>query len=127
MLFRSVPMVAHADSSGKSSINEGIFAEYKLGSILCAPVTRTEDMNSVLFAGRAIGEPFFSEADLEVFSILARQAEVALENARLYAELRDNIDQVEKSQRALIQAEKMREICLVSETHSHSYNWSRDC
>jgi two-component system NtrC family sensor kinase len=42
-----------------------------------------------------------------MFLVLANQATVALENARLYGELRDYVQQVEESQQALLQAEKM--------------------
>jgi signal transduction histidine kinase len=96
-------------------------ANHDLGSVLCAPVAREAEF-SVLSAGRDAGEPNFSEADIEMFGILARQAAVALENARLYGELRDYVRQVEESQQALIQAEKMAAVGRLTASIAHEIN-----
>ncbi len=79
---------------------------YKLRSILCAPVADPNGV-TVLLAVRHAEKPAFRGPDVEMFVILARQGAAALENARLYARLRASLDQLEKSQRALVQAEKM--------------------
>ncbi len=64
----------------------------------------------------------FREVDLEMFTLLARQASAALENARLYAELRAYVQEVEKSQRALIQAEKMATVGRLTASIAHEIN-----
>jgi signal transduction histidine kinase/DNA-binding response OmpR family regulator len=79
---------------------------YKLRSILCAPVADPNGV-TVLLAVRHAEKPAFRGPDVEMFVILTRQGAAALENARLYARLRSSLDQLEKSQRALVQAEKM--------------------
>jgi signal transduction histidine kinase len=86
-----------------------------------APVRR-ENHTFVLCAFRAIGTASFTEADLEMFIILARQAVVAMENARLYSELKDYVRQVEDSQRALIQAEKMAAVGRLVASLAHEIN-----
>lgn len=92
-----------------------------LGAAMFVPVMRL-NVNSLLFAGRNRDEPSFREADLETFLILSNQASTALENARLYAELREYVKQVEESQRALLQAEKMAAAGRLSASIAHEIN-----
>ncbi|MDX1436726.1 MAG: response regulator [Anaerolineales bacterium] len=94
---------------------------YQLGSLLCAPVSR-ENESSVILAGRDVGDAIFTESDVEMFGILARQGAAALENARLYAELRAYLRQVEESQQALIQAEKMAAVGRLTASIAHEIN-----
>jgi two-component system NtrC family sensor kinase len=54
--------------------------------------------------------------------ILARQAGAALENARLYTELRSYIHQVERSQHAMLQAEKMAAAGRLTASIAHEIN-----
>ena len=91
------------------------------GAVMFVPVKRLK-ANSVLFAGRGPKEPPFREADLETFLILSNQAAIALENARLYAELREYVKQVEESQQALLQAEKMATAGRLSVSIAHEVN-----
>lgn len=92
-----------------------------LGAAMFVPVKRL-NTNSVIFAGRDQNEPPFREADLEMFSILSNQAAVALENARLYTELREYVKQVEESQQALLRAEKMATAGRLSVSIAHEVN-----
>jgi two-component system NtrC family sensor kinase len=64
----------------------------------------------------------FREADLEMFLILANQAAVAIENAGLYEELREYVQQVEDSQNALLQAEKMAAAGRLTASIAHEVN-----
>lgn len=91
------------------------------GSLLVAPVQRNNS-HFVYCAARDQVSPAFTEADLEMFVILARQAAVAMENARLYSELKNYVRQVEDSQKALIQAEKMAAVGRLMATLSHEIN-----
>jgi signal transduction histidine kinase len=79
-------------------------------------------MNSVLFAARDSSGAQFRGADLELFFVLARQAVVAMENARLYADLRDTLHRVEESQQALLRAEKMAAAGRLTASIAHEVN-----
>jgi signal transduction histidine kinase len=54
--------------------------------------------------------------------VLARQAVVAIENARLYAELRAYVRRVEESQEALLRAEKMAAAGRLTASIAHEIN-----
>jgi signal transduction histidine kinase/CheY-like chemotaxis protein len=92
-----------------------------LASLLVARVQQN-DSHLVFCASRGEGSPLFAEADLEMFVILARQAAVAMENARLYSDLRDYVRQIEESQRALVQAEKMAAVGRLMASMAHEIN-----
>jgi signal transduction histidine kinase/CheY-like chemotaxis protein len=93
----------------------------QLNSLLCIPLMHTES-NNVLFAVRKIGEPVFSAADLEMFVILARHAGLALENARLYAELHANVRELENTRKAMNQAERMATSGRLTASIAHEIN-----
>jgi signal transduction histidine kinase len=57
-----------------------------------------------------------------MFFVLARQAVVAMENASLYADLRDYVRRVEDSQQALLRAEKMAAAGRLTASIAHEVN-----
>ncbi len=102
-----------------------ILSERSIATAVAAPMnsgTRLDHTASILYAARGKGEALFRESDLETFAILAQQAAVALENARLHAELRAYIRQVEESQLALVRAEKMAIAGRLTASIAHEIN-----
>jgi two-component system NtrC family sensor kinase len=92
-----------------------------LGSVMCAPISRL-NVHGVLYAGQDTDSPAFREVEWEMFRLLARQATVAMENARLYEELREYVRRVEDSQQALIRAEKMAAAGRLTASIAHEIN-----
>ena len=92
-----------------------------LGAALFVPIGR-QKFRGVFYAGRDAGENGFLDADLDMLQILARQAAAALENARLYDEERSYVRQIEESQAALLQAEKMAAAGRLSASIAHEIN-----
>lgn len=87
----------------------------------CTTVKRAK--NSYLFyAIRSDDQPVWESPDLELLVIFARQAAVALENAQLYNESKDYIQQLEDSQRSLIMAEKMAALGRLMASLAHELN-----
>lgn len=117
------PIIANVGVPGDSAMQASL-VEAKLSSILCAPITSrgSSAHHFYLVAARTQPESAFRESDLEMFVILANQAGVALENAHLTSELRDYIRQLEDSQRALIQAEKMAIAGRLTASIAHEIN-----
>jgi signal transduction histidine kinase len=124
-------LISHADASDSSIlINttgpgdhtlKALLTDLELGSAILVPVHHP-GLSTVFYAARTVNEPAFRESDLEMFQILARQAATALENSRLYAEQLEYIRQIEASQKALIQAEKMAAAGRLSASIAHEIN-----
>lgn len=120
----SLPLCVNRDGPGDAGLQASL-GDLDFGSIMAAPLRTPmadKESGAVLLAARRNGEDVFRESDLEIFAILARQASVALENARLHEELRAYIRQVEDSQRALIQAEKMAIAGRLTASIAHEIN-----
>jgi GAF domain-containing protein len=95
------PFIIHATGPGEQEA-QTLLSDLGLGSAILIPIARS-NIHNVLVAGRDAAVSQFRGADLELFFVLARQAVVAMENARLYAELREYVRRVEESQQALLQ------------------------
>ncbi len=114
------PLMVNETGPGNPDLQADLL-NFGVGAALFVPVMRSK-VRSWLFAGRGAHDVPFREADLEMFLILASQAAMALENARLYAELRDYVRQVEESQQALLQAEKMAAAGRLTASIAHEVN-----
>jgi len=94
---------------------------HALESLMSVPVSGKE-YDSLLVAARDEGEQPFLPPDLEVFTLLAQQAAIAIENTRLYAELNATIDRLEVSHQALIQTEKVATAGRLTVSIAHEIN-----
>lgn len=92
-----------------------------LGAAIFVLVHRP-NFHSLFYAARELTGPALRDSDVEMFQILARQAAAALENARLYAEQVAYVRQIEASQKALIQAEKMAAAGRLTASIAHEIN-----
>jgi two-component system NtrC family sensor kinase len=113
-------------SRGDDLVSARLLKDLDLEALLCVPVSRKRnydgDAVDVFLAARKAGQEPFNQVDYEMFAVLAKQAGAALENADLYAELRYSVSQLEKSQRALIQAEKMAAAGRLTASIAHEIN-----
>ena len=120
LVERGTPVFINQAGPGDSEF-QGMLKSLNIGSIIVAPVNR-EQSNFIFIAARDVNDQPFNESDLEMLMILIRQAIVAMENARLYSDLRDYVRRVEESQRALVQAEKMAALGRVMASVAHEVN-----
>jgi signal transduction histidine kinase/DNA-binding response OmpR family regulator len=109
------------DSKSEDPQNQRFLEAHNLGSLICIPVVLGRKSRVVL-AGRGIDHIPFNAVDLEMSAVLFRQAAIALENAELYSELQEHILQVERSQRALLQAEKLAAVGRLTASIAHEIN-----
>jgi PAS domain S-box-containing protein len=72
---------------------ESIIA-YNLRSILCVPLKVKDDLTGVIYADNRIHTGLFTESDRDLLNAFAHQAAVAIENARLFASVRQTLDEV---------------------------------
>jgi signal transduction histidine kinase/CheY-like chemotaxis protein len=117
------PIIINATGPGEQDA-QALLASLKLGAAILIPIARStpQAVRGVLFAARDAGTQPFRGVDLEMFLVLARQALVALENARLYADLRNYVRRVEESQEALLRAEKMAAAGRLTASIAHEVN-----
>jgi two-component system, NtrC family, sensor kinase len=114
----SAAICAHGSCTNPQA--QCLVQELRLGAVMVAQVQRA---NEFIFCSARRAEQFaYTQADLEMFVIFARQAAVALENAKLYSESQEYIRRVEESQRALVQAEKMAAVGRLVASMAHEIN-----
>ncbi len=114
------PTIINSTGPGDLDLQTAL-QELGWSALIIAPVIR--DTNSFIFFAAREGEGMlFSESDLEMFLILARQSAVAMENARLYTDLRRYVKRIEDSQHALVQAEKMAAVGRLMASLAHEIN-----
>ncbi len=75
--------------SGKDSV-----VAHHLRSIMCVPLKVKGSLTGVIYADNKVREGLFTEQHLALVLAFANQAAVALENARLFASVRQTLDEV---------------------------------
>lgn len=86
-----------------------------LNAALAIPCFLEERLIGILILGEKRSKKLYSEDDLAVFSVLANQAALAIENAQFYNE-------IQRTNEQLIQAEKLATIGTMADGLSHQIN-----
>jgi signal transduction histidine kinase len=84
----------------------------QINAAVAVPSFAGEEMVGFLVLGEKISGKLYSQDDLVVFSVLANQAALAIENAKFY-------EDIKKTQQQLFQAEKMATIGTMANGLSH--------
>ena len=84
-----------------------------IGAAVFIPIFSKNKLNAVLILGEKLSGDLFMQKDTELLNIFSHQAGVALENARLYEEVKEYSDQLEKKIE-----ERTRELRRLYESHS---------
>jgi len=90
-------------------------------SVLCVPlVLRAKTIGAIEVINKWGGR--FTEDDLTLLNSIAASVAIAIENARLYAEVKDFADELARSQAQLIQSEKLAATGKLAASIAHEIN-----
>ncbi len=94
----------------------------KTKSILCVPLKAKTRLIGVLEAINKSDGSAFTKDDALFLSIFAHQAAVAIENARLYGELKDQMAEARQMQTKLASSEKFQALGQMASGVAHDFN-----
>lgn len=83
----------NAQSDPRFATTESIIS-YNLRSILCVPLKIKENIIGVIYADNRIVSGIFGDADRDLLATFANQAAVAIENARLFQQIRRHLMEI---------------------------------
>ncbi|MFP4248773.1 MAG: ATP-binding protein [Armatimonadota bacterium] len=93
--------------------------DLRIRSAICAPLLRGGDVLGVIFLDTTAATNVFDRGDAEIVSSIAAQAAVAIENARLFTELRQAYEELQTAQEQMVRSEKLSIIGTLSATIAH--------
>ena len=89
----------------------GVIGEYMLEhqpqSILCMPITNQGHLVAILYLENKLTSGVFTQERLQVINLLSSQAAISLENARLYQQAQQALEDLQQAQLKIVQSEKM--------------------
>jgi signal transduction histidine kinase/CheY-like chemotaxis protein len=112
-------IVNHAERDPRSLQVPGTPVEAT--SLLCAPLVIKDRVAGVLALSRLGGDDFESD-DLELATIFAGHCSAAIENARLYTELRGTIEELRSTQSQLVQSASLNALGEMAGGVAHDFN-----
>jgi adenylate cyclase len=86
-------LTTNAQEDPRFGGQESIVA-YNLRSILCVPLQAKTELIGVIYADNRIRSGLFNAAERDLLKVFADQAAIAIENARLFASVRQTLDEV---------------------------------
>ena len=96
-------------------------AEYRIRGLVCVAINGRERVLGTLTIGRRTEDPF-TEREVTLLEAAADTIGVALENARLYSETRQQLDELKRTQAQLIRAEKLSAVGQLASGVAHEIN-----
>ncbi|KYC40505.1 serine/threonine protein kinase [Scytonema hofmannii PCC 7110] len=89
----------------------GLIGEYMLQhqpqSVLCTPIIHQGHLVGILYLENSLTQGVFTSDRLSVIKLLSSQAAISLENARLYQQAQQALQDLQQAQLQIVQSEKM--------------------
>ncbi|MEH2401180.1 ATP-binding sensor histidine kinase [Nostoc sp.] len=86
---------------------EEYMLEYQPKSILCTPIINQGHLIGILYLENKLTSEVFTNERLQVINLLSSQAAISLENARLYQQAGQALQDLQQAQLQIVQSEKM--------------------
>jgi class 3 adenylate cyclase len=86
-------VTTNAQADPRFSSQESVIG-YNLRSILCVPLRVREKITGVIYADNRIRAGLFGDRDRDLLAALANQAALAIENARLFEQVKSQLEQI---------------------------------
>jgi PAS domain S-box-containing protein len=86
-----VPVVTTDAQDDPRFASQQSIISYSLRSVLCVPMTIKDNIIGVIYADNRIASNIFGEDDRNMLAAFANQAAVAIENARLFSQIRTHL------------------------------------
>jgi len=100
---------------------ELFFIEYFENGLVVPLIFQTKLRGILIISQKESGQRFLDE-DIEFLSILANQTAVSIENARLYESEKETLDKLQKTQKLLLQTERLAVAGELSAKIAHEVN-----
>ncbi|MEW5923735.1 MAG: PAS domain S-box protein, partial [Candidatus Zixiibacteriota bacterium] len=111
-----------SDISRKMQADDGLFFIKYFENGLVVPLIFQTKLRGVLIISQKESGQRFQDEDIEFLSILANQTAVSIENARLYESEKEAIDKLQKTQKLLLQTERLAVAGELSAKIAHEVN-----
>ncbi len=104
----------------------GIIGEYMLShqpkSILCTPIIDRGNLIGILYLENQLASGVFTKERLQVIKLLSSQAAISLENAQLYQQAQQALQDLQQAQLQIVQNEKMSALGNLVASVAHEMN-----
>jgi signal transduction histidine kinase len=93
--------------------------ELRIRSAICAPMVTHNRTVGAIYLDTSSGTHVFSEPDVHLVAGIAAQTAIAIENARLYTDLRGAYDELQSAQEQLVRSERLAGIGMLAASIAH--------
>ncbi len=93
--------------------------ELHIRSAICVPMVTPERAIGVIYLDTRSGTHVFSEPDVHLVAGIAAETAIAVENARLYTDLRRAYDELQAAQEQLLRSERVSAIGMLATSIAH--------
>jgi signal transduction histidine kinase/HAMP domain-containing protein len=111
-----------ADAQADFRLENSLMKSFGITSLMTIPLWSANSMTGLLTAVNKKGGARFDKQDLRLFTVFSNMAGAALQNASLYTDLRENMNELRNAQEQLVHSTKMAAIGELAANVAHEVN-----